>query len=117
MKIWPQWDKNFIIVCNMKMHLFHFIAFLIVLASMQVFDQRSLGFSESNEIKSIVSSSGWDLGPLREVDSKTVTKKNYIPQSFLPIFSIADTYIHTENFLYYLSVYNLVREKNYFLLI
>jgi hypothetical protein len=55
--------------------------------------------------------------PVSSRPKKMDSEINYIAQDFMPIVMIANAPDHLHFFSYYLSTYNLERQKEYFLLI
>ena len=101
----------------MRLFWLNFLAVIITAVSFQVIDQRCIDYHSVDQIGAISGVATWDLNPLKEADHKSSLKQHYIAQDFIPIVTIASSYPHSKDFVHYLPIYNLTREKNYFLLI
>jgi hypothetical protein len=71
----------------------------------------------SEQLSSPPQLSLWKIEPLTNRQKKFDTEINYIAQEFIPIVIIADAPDHLHFFKYDLAVYNLKRQKQFFLLI
>ena len=93
-----------------------FFAFMIALIGIvgEHKDARSIQFNESSTLEIL---SGLSSEPLQSLADKVQQKQQHIAQSYIPFIILADFSLLNSQFDHYLSLYNLVRGKEYFLLI
>lgn len=99
----------------MKLIWINILAIVIALTSL-ISDRPTVNFS-SDQIASLQSIPLWQSDALKNPSDKNSEKNHLIAQGFIPIVAIADEYDVNVSFAYYLSLYNLHRQKEYFLLI
>ncbi len=101
----------------MKVFCLYVLAVMMALVSFQVIDQKGFTLTSDLESETISAVEVWNLNPLKEADTKTSSQQNYIAQAFIPIVTLASELISHPTFTHYLPLYDLIRSKNFFLLI
>lgn len=99
----------------MKLIWINILAIVIALTSL-ISEGPTVNFS-FDQITSIHGIPLWESDALRNPTEKQSEKNHLIAQDFIPIVAIASEYDINEEFLFYLPLYNLHRQKEYFLLI
>lgn len=99
----------------MKSVLLIFVAVLFTALSFQVsYPEADFYISESDMLKAIPS---WDLLPAQTASNKSENKILSIQQDFVAEISFSTDLVEHITPVYYLPIYKLHREKEYFLLI
>jgi hypothetical protein len=99
----------------MKLIWINLIAIVIAISSLVV--ERPAIEADFNLLSSITSIPHYQSDVLRNDSQKHQEKTLQIAQDFIPIVVIADVTDANEGFAHYLPLYNLHRQKEYFLLI
>ncbi len=99
----------------MKLIWINILAIVIALTSL-ISEGPTVNFS-FDQMTSLQSIPIWESNALRNPSEKQSEKNHLIAQDFIPIVAIAPQYDVHVSFDYYLPLYNLHRQKQYFLLI
>jgi hypothetical protein len=101
----------------MKTFWLNFIVMVMTVASFQFLDHRNSSDFSSDKIETLSAIDDWNLNTLKEADSKSGLKHSYIAQEFISIVALTQSQSTSIHFGHYLPIHNLIREKDYFLLI
>lgn len=99
----------------MKLIWINLLAIVIALTSL-VMERPSIE-TYTEQLSNIDQMPVWQTDSLKNQDLKQSEKTIHIAQDFIPIVMIADTQNFERDFIHYLPLYNLHRQKEYFLLI
>jgi hypothetical protein len=99
----------------MKSIWINIFAVVIALTSLTS-EGTSVNFS-SEQMSSLQSIPLWESDALKNPTEKQSEKNHVIAQDFFPIVIIASQFDSSDSFHFYLPLYNLHRQKEYFLLI
>jgi hypothetical protein len=99
----------------MKVFWFNIIAIVIALSSVVV-DRPSVEFTYKT-LTTLQKIPLFQTDALKNDSRKHTEKTVHIAQDFIPVLVIADAPDYKKEFHHYLSIYSLVRQKEYFLLI
>ena len=91
------------------------LAILIALASLQVIDLSDIDFSTNEQNNSMSAIDHSILSPVKEIVSKKTMGLTFIAQDFLAIVLIATASFFVLTYSFYIPIYRLYRQKNYFL--
>jgi hypothetical protein len=94
-----------------------FFTFLIGLTSVIADLRGTIELTDDKISSASAFKSSWESGALARTEERYSKESNYIAQDFIPIVLLADTQIFKPNFIHYISLYRLYRQKEYFLLI
>lgn len=92
-----------------------FFAFIIALTA-AIVEVPVMNFS-SDQMASVSTISDWETGKLYHQTNKFHENTYLIAEDFIPIVVLAEDQDPDQNFLYYLPLYYLSRQKEFFLLI
>lgn len=99
----------------MKFFWVHVLAFLIAMSSLAA--EAPIVEFEIDELSSVAQLPYWQTSALINSSKKHAEKNFPLAQDFIPILLIAETPDSNQGFVHYLPLYDLVRQKEYFLLI
>jgi hypothetical protein len=98
----------------MRLFWINILAIVIAFSSL-LLQAPSVDFGH-DQLASIQANPSWQSDALKNPNEKNSEKSQYIAQDFTPIVVLADFQDFT-GFQYYIPIYNLHRQKEYFLLI
>ncbi|WP_408097627.1 hypothetical protein ACJVC5_01565 [Peredibacter sp. HCB2-198] len=99
----------------MKLIWINFLAIIIAITSVVV-DLPAVEFN-SEQLSGIHQASSWQSDSLRNSELRHSERTVHIAQDFIPIVLIAESVGSSAEFIHYLPIYSLARQKEYFLLI